>query len=147
MPPRHLVLLFPIDQGQQIDHMIKNPPEWRLHTQIEWLDMLMIVETGNLSSLATTLVFFLDCTWSQFRWLQAKQPSMLEHATSALRLAHCSKFGSISLLSATLMSIPVVRSFRTCPIPRLHAVAGVTPETNRGNQNEQFRLLHHNTSS
>ena len=52
MPPRHLVLLFPIDQGQQIDHMIKNPPEWRLHTQIEWLDMLMIVETGNFLKLS-----------------------------------------------------------------------------------------------
>ena len=106
--------------------------------------MARYVETGNLLKLSITLVFFLDCTWAQFRWLQAKQPSMLEHATSALRLAHCSKFGSIIQLSAALMSIPVVSSFRTCPLPRLHAVAGVTPESTRGKG--QFRRLHHNTS-
>ena len=51
MPPRHLVRLFPIDQGQQIDHMIENsPPPWRLHTQIEWLDMLKLETSLSLAS-------------------------------------------------------------------------------------------------
>ena len=105
--------------------------------------MARYVETGNLLKLSITLVFFLDCTCAQFRWLQAKKPSVLEHATSALRLAHCLKFGSISLMIAALMSIPVV-SVPHLPNSQTSCVAGVTPEANQGNG--QCRRLHHNTS-